>query len=173
METVFRGPRERETGLLKDFLYEAIFIPEGVEAPDRSITDLPELALYYEGFGQGRADHCIFAEVEGNVVGAVWSRIMPDYGHVDDDTPSLAISLYKEYRGKGIGTELLRRMLFLLKEKGYRQVSLAVQKANYAVKMYRKAGFQTVDENDQEYIMVCRLQELVPEAPREVEETCT
>ena len=93
METVFRGPGEGETGLLKDFLYEAIFIPEGVEAPDRSITDLPELALYYEDFGQGRADHCIFAEVEGNVVGAVWSRIMPDYGHVDDDTPSLAISL--------------------------------------------------------------------------------
>ena len=83
------------------------------------------------------------------------------------------LPLYKEYRGKGIGTELLRRMLVLLRDKGYRQVSLAVQKANYAVKMYRKAGFQTVDENDQEYIMVCRLQEPVPEVPREVEETCT
>jgi ribosomal protein S18 acetylase RimI-like enzyme len=173
METVFRGPREREPGLLKDFLYEAIFIPEGVEAPDRSITDLPELALYYEEFGHGRADHCIFAEAGGKIIGAVWSRIMPDYGHVDDDTPSLAISLYKEYRGKGIGTELLRRMLVLLRDKGYRQVSLAVQKANYAVKMYKKAGFQTVDENDQEYIMVCRLQEPVLEAPRAEEETCT
>jgi ribosomal protein S18 acetylase RimI-like enzyme len=92
---------------------------------------------------------------------------------VDDNTPSLAISLYKEYRGKGIGTELLRRMLVLLRDKGYRQVSLAVQKANYAVKMYKKAGFQTVDENDQEYIMVCRLQEPVLEAPRAEEETCT
>ena len=32
-----------ETDLLKDFLYEAIFIPEGVEPPDRSIIELPEL----------------------------------------------------------------------------------------------------------------------------------
>jgi GNAT superfamily N-acetyltransferase len=39
---------------------------------------------------------------------------------VDGDTPSFAISLYKEYRGKGIGTELMRRMLELLKAQGYR-----------------------------------------------------
>ena len=39
--------------------------------------------------------------------------------------------------------------------------------------VYRKAGFQTVDENDQEYIMVYRLQEPVPEVPRAEEETCT
>ena len=48
-------------------------------------------------------------------------------------------------------------MLNLLKEKGYRQASLAVQKANYAVRMYEKVGFKTVDENDEEYIMLCEL----------------
>ena len=31
------------------------------------------------------------------IVGAVWSRIMKDYGHIGDDTPSLAISLYQEF----------------------------------------------------------------------------
>lgn len=45
----------------------------------------------------------------------------------------------------------------LLKEKGYKQASLAVQKANYAVRMYKKVGFKTVDENDEEFIMVCEL----------------
>ncbi len=97
------------------------------------------------------------ADCEGKVVGAVWTRIMNDYGHVDDDTPSFAISLYKKYRGNGIGTELMRRMLELLKEQGYKKASLAVQKANYAVRMYEKVGFKTVDENDEEYIMVCEL----------------
>ena len=97
------------------------------------------------------------ADCEGKVVGAVWPRIMNDYGHVDDDTPSFAISLYKKYRGNGIGTELMRRMLELLKEQGYKKASLAVQKANYAVRMYEKVGFKTVDENDEEYIMVCEL----------------
>ena len=67
------------------------------------------------------------------------------------------ISLYKEYRGRGIGTRMMREMLSLLKEKGFRKASLAVQKANYAVKMYQKVGFVTVDENDEEYIMECTL----------------
>ena len=49
------------------------------------------------------------------------------------------------------------KMLCMLQENGYKQTSLAVQKANYAVKMYKKVGFETVDENDEEYIMLCRL----------------
>lgn len=152
-----RTLREDETELLKDFLYEAIFIPEGVSPPPKSIVERPELKLYYEGFGNGEADYCLAAEDNGRIIGAVWSRIMNDYGHVDDSTPSLAISLYKEYRGQGTGTELLREMLELLKEKGYEKVSLAVQKENYAVRMYRNAGFTVVDENTEEYIMVCEL----------------
>lgn len=154
---ILREIRESEYSLLKDFLYEAIFIPEGVEPPAKEITEQPELKLYYEEFGTGRADRCIVAEDDGRVIGAVWTRIMNDYGHVDDDTPSFAISLYKEYRGKGIGTELMKRMLELLGKDRFKRASLAVQKANYAVRMYEKVGFRTVDETNEEYIMVCDL----------------
>ena len=152
-----RKLRSDETDLLKDFLYEAIFVPEGVTPPDRSIICQPELSLYYNGFGNGSADNCLVAEVDGKVVGAVWTRIMNDYGHVSDDTPSFAISLYKEYRGQGIGTALMHGMLELLKEQGFQKASLAVQKANYAVRMYEAVGFKTIDENEEEYIMVCDL----------------
>ena len=82
---------------------------------------------------------------------------MDDYGHVDNDTPSFAISLYREYRGQGIGTQLMLKILEFLKEQGYKKASLAVQKTNYAVKMYEKLGFRTVDENTEEYIMICDL----------------
>ncbi len=152
-----RELRADATESLKDFLYEAIFIPEGVKPPDRSIIYQPELSLYYEGFGSGPADNCLVAETDGKVIGAVWTRIMNDYGHVADDTPSFAISLYREYRGKGIGTEMMRKMLALLTEQGWKQASLAVQKANYAVRMYEAVGFRTVDENAEEYIMVRKL----------------
>ncbi|MCR4788273.1 MAG: GNAT family N-acetyltransferase [Lachnospiraceae bacterium] len=152
-----RELKETETELLKDFLYEAIFIPEGVDPPARDIIELPELKLYYEDFGTGRADHCIVADDNGKVIGAVWTRIMNDYGHVNDETPSFAISLYKEYRGQGIGTQLMKMMLGTLREKGFKQASLAVQKANYAVRMYKNVGFRITDENDEEYIMVCDL----------------
>lgn len=94
-----RTLKDNEIELLKDFLYEAIFIPEGVEPPAREIIGQPELRLYYDDFGTGSADNCIVADDNGRVIGAVWTRIMNDYGHVDNDTPSFAISLYKEYRG--------------------------------------------------------------------------
>ena len=108
---VIREMRDNEKDLLQDFLYEAIFIPEGMEPPPKDIIERPELKLYYEDFGSGEADHCFVAEDDGKVVGAVWTRIMEDYGHVDSQTPSFAISLIREYRGQGIGTELMKKML--------------------------------------------------------------
>ena len=81
---------------------------------------------------------------------------MNDYGHIDDETPSFAISLYPEYRNHGIGTALMKSMLKLLKAENYKQASLAVQKANYAVKMYKNVGFEIVGENTEEYIMAYR-----------------
>ena len=154
---MIRRLRDEEAALLKTFLYEAIFIPEGIKPPARDIVERAELRVYYDDFGSGRADHCLVAEAAGQVVGAVWTRIMNDYGHVDAETPSFAISLLPEYRGRGIGTRLMREMLSLLKENGYRQASLAVQKANYAVRMYKNIGFRIIDENAEEYIMLCRL----------------
>ena len=143
--------------LLNDFLYEAIFIPEGVAAPPRSIIEQEDLQVYIRDFGRWPDDHCLVAECNGKIAGAVWVRVMKDYGHIDDRTPSLAISLYKEYRNRGIGTQLLLRMLELLRKKGYAQVSLSVQKANYALRMYQKAGFEQVADRGEEVLMVCRL----------------
>lgn len=144
--------------LLDEFLYNAIFIPEGVTPPLKEIIQNEDLQVYVRDFGKQKDDHALVAEVDGKIVGAVWARIMNDYGHIDNDTPSLAISLYKEYRGRGIGTELMRNMLALLRNKGYARTSLAVQKANYAVNMYKKVGFSVVGENSEEYIMVFDLQ---------------
>ena len=148
---------EGEHSLLQDFLYEAVFVPEGMSAPPKSIINQPELQVYITDFGKKKDDISLVAEVDKKIIGAVWVRIMDDYGHIDNDTPSFAISLYKDYRGFGIGTDLMKEMLRILKDRGYKQASLAVQKANYAVRMYQKTGFEIVDENGEEYIMLCRL----------------
>lgn len=153
-----RKIREDEYFLLDDFIYEAIFIPEGVEPPPKTIINQPDLQVYIRNFGAEKDDICFVAEVNGKVVGAVWVRDMEDYGHIADGVPSFAISLYKEYRNFGIGTKLMLTMLDELRSKGYDRTSLAVQKANYAVKMYKKVGFEIIDENEEEYIMVYDLQ---------------
>ena len=156
MDYKIREIRKYEYPILSDFLYEAIFIPEGMDKPPKSIIKQPELQVYIKDFGKAD-DWCLVVETKEKIMGAVWVRIMNDYGHIDDKTPSFAISLYEEYRNLGIGTALMGAMLQLLKVKGYKQTSLSVQKANYAVKMYRKAGFEVVDENKEEYIMICKL----------------
>lgn len=143
-----------EYGLLREFLYQAIYLPEGVVPPPRSVVDLPDLQVYIAGFGTHSGDDCLVAEAEGTVVGAAWSRIMEDYGHIDSSTPSLAISMLPGYRGLGIGTQLLNGLLLLLQENGYLRASLSVQKENPALRLYERAGFQILAEKDTEYLML-------------------
>ena len=154
MNTIIREIRPEERGLLREFLYQAIYLPKGMEPPPRSMIDLPELHVYIADFGTQPGDHCMVAEAEGKVVGAAWCRIMEDYGHIDNDTPSLAISLLPEYRGQGTGTQLLNGLLLLLRENGYRQVSLSVQKENPALRLYQRMGFRIVAEKGTEYLMI-------------------
>ena len=157
MKYTIREMTAQEYPLLDDFLYEAIFVPEGVEPPSKNIITAPELLVYVKDFGTLKDDFALVAEVENKIIGAVWVRIMNDYGHIDDKTPSLAISLYKKYRGHGIGSNLIKKMLSLLQAHGYKRVSLSVQKANYAAKLYQKIGFRIIKGIGDEWIMVYNL----------------
>ena len=99
-----------EYDVLKDFTYEAIFQRDETNLISREVLDNPELKIFYADFGKPD-DLCLVAEVDGKLVGAVWTRILSGevkgFGNIDDETPEFAISLYKEYRGKGIGTALM------------------------------------------------------------------
>lgn len=157
MDCIIRKMQKDEYYLLSDFLFEAIFVPKGVEPPPKSVITCPELQVYIADFGNSQHDKALIAEVDDKIVGAIWARIMNDYGHIDKNTPSLAMSVLKGYRGMGIGTSLLTQMMSTEKAAGYAKLSLSVQKNNYAVKLYRKAGFTTVSETDEELIMIVNL----------------
>lgn len=150
MEYTIRKMTAREYPLLSNFLYESIFIPNGIKTLPKDMITSPELQIYVERFEALKDNFALAAEIKGKVVGAVWVRIMNDSEHIDDETPSLAISLYKEYRGQMIVTDMMKEMLALLKAYGYKRISLSAQKANYAVEMYRKNGFEIVRENKEE-----------------------
>ena len=125
MNYLIRELKQDENKVLDTFLYEAIFIPEGVSAPPKDIINQPDLQVYVKDFGKNKGDLCLVAQVSDKIVGAVWVRIMNDYGHIDNETPSFAISLLKEYRNYGIGTELMKQMLTKLKLEGYKKKSKA------------------------------------------------
>ena len=155
---IIRTMKTSEKHLLKEFLYEAIFQRDESNLLPKEVINQPALKIYIEDFGK-QDDFCLVADINGTVIGAVWTRIIcgevKGFGNIDEYTPEFAISIYKEYRNIGIGTALMKDMLELLEEHGYRRVSLAVQKDNYAVRMYKDVGFQILKELDEEYLMVC------------------
>jgi ribosomal protein S18 acetylase RimI-like enzyme len=88
------------------------------------------------------------AEDEGKVVGYVFAEIkrlerpelyaVKETGFVD----SLIVS--EQFRGKGIGTELLQKTLEWFKSRGVMVCTIGVMKENVgAVSLYEKLGFQT------------------------------
>jgi ribosomal protein S18 acetylase RimI-like enzyme len=153
MKSKIRSMKPADYSVLADFLYHAIFQLPGAESLPREVLSKPEIAIYIDGFG-GKDDLGVVAEQNGQIVGAAWTRIIPAFGHVDNDTPELAISVLPEYRRQGIGMKLLKKLFELLAEKGYKQTSLSVQKDNPAVHLYQRMGYRTVSENDEDYIMV-------------------
>lgn len=152
-----RGLRAEETPLLDSFLYEAIFIPEGVTPPPRSIVRDPSLSCYIDAFGSGACDHALVAVLsDGTVAGAVWTRLLAEQSPLAGDVPTLAIAVLPAHRGQGIGAALLHAMLRTLARHGWQRVALSVQKANPALRLYQRAGFTIVRDNGEELVMVCK-----------------
>lgn len=157
MDYTIREMRTYEYPLLDDFLYQAIYQPDKTNLAPKSIINNLELQVYIQDFGKQKDDYCFCAEVNNRIIGAVWVRNINGYGSIDNVTVEFAISVFDEYQKMGIGTALMNRMLEHLKELNYPKASLAVQKGNYAVRMYQKVGFEIACENEQEYIMIHRL----------------
>ena len=147
---------------LDEFLYQAILIPEGMAPPPRNIIYKPEIFAYIKDFGSRPGDLGVVAEQNGQVIGAAWTRIISAYGHIDDVTPELAISVFPGFRGHGIGTKLMEKLFVALRKEGYEQTSLSVQRDNPAVRFYQRIGYEetgkrTDDAGHEDYIMIKKL----------------
>lgn len=159
-EIIIRDLDQSETGILKTMLYNAIFIPPEEVKPPPEIIELPEIAVYIKDFGR-EGDIFLVAEIEGVIAGAVWTRLFTagaqGYGFIAPEIPELSMSVLEQYRRQGIGTMLLAGMLKKLASKGFRQVSLSVDLANYAYRMYRKQGCEDYARHDESMTMLRQL----------------
>jgi len=160
-DVFIRAIEEAEYPLLEDFLYNAIYLPPGAEPVPRQIIFEPEIYVYIEGFN-GKDDCGVVAEQNGEVIGAAWTRIIQGYGHIDDDTPELAISVLSGHRNKGVGTKLMTRLFEELSNRGYEKTSLSVQKDNPAVRFYERLGYLITGERtdgagNKDYLMIKEL----------------
>lgn len=145
-----------EYGLLDEFLYQAIYTAPGQLRPPRAATSDPALRAYFEGFGRA-GDVAICAEEGGEVVGAAWARLMHGYGFTTDGVPEVAVSVLPGYRSRGIGTALVSALIVRCATMGFPALSLSVQRANPAVRLYERLGFREIAGDDEEAVMALPL----------------
>ena len=157
---VIRPLLSQEHSILREFLYLAIFLEEANSNLPLNIVDEPSLIKYIKGFGK-KDDICLVAEVNSEIIGAIWTRIFDSehkgYGYYNDTTPELSMSVKEEFRGKQVGNILLSSIKELLKEQSYKQVSLSVSKNNFATNLYIKFGFIIIEEKETDYLMLVNL----------------
>lgn len=145
-----------EYGLLDEFLYQAIYTGPDEPRPPRAVTADPTLRAYVEGFGRA-GDVALCAEEGGRIVGAAWGRLMRGYGFAAEGAPEVAVSVLPGHRGRGIGTALLSSLIGRCRELGYPALSLSVQRANPAVRLYERLGFREVSGSREEAVMALPL----------------
>lgn len=160
-ECLIREMKASEHPLLSDYLYKAIFVPEGYfgEVPRSILQDDQKLVNAVEGFGSEEGDVAFVAVVDGKVVGACWTRMTDIYGRIDGKTPAFSISVDEDYRNRGIGMQLMQATLNKLDTLGFPRCSLSVQKQNPALHLYERLGFRTVGDSadESEWLMVLDL----------------
>ncbi len=145
-----------ELPFLEEMLYQAIFVADENIVLPREIIEQPDLKKYIQDFGQD-GDYCLVAEQNKKLIGAIWIRYINGYGFVDKDTPELSMAVFKGHRGKGIGEQLLMEMIDRLKDIQIKQISLSVDKDNFAHGFYKKHGFVDYLASEKSIIMTKEL----------------
>ena len=83
----------------------------------------------------------LVAEEKGEVVGFIWAHFIQygffKYGTIDE------FFVKEEFRGKGIGTTLLRKAIKELEKLNPKMILVGTEKENKeAIKLYQKVGFE-------------------------------
>lgn len=146
--------------MLREMLYHALYVPPGSPPFPREKVDDPAIARYVEGWmRKGDAGFKALNIKDDQAVGACWLRRwrgeQRGFGYIDEQTPELSIAVLPAFRGSGIGTHLLRRTLEAAAER-HDAVSLSVAVTNPVARLYRRAGFVTVREDDGTLLMQWR-----------------
>lgn len=119
------------------------------------------LARYLEGWGRVGDVGVVAEDDGGRPVGAAWCRRFsasrPGYGFLDEATPELSIAVGPDHRGAGLGGRLLRSVHDSLRLHGVEAVSLSVEAANPARRLYERAGYRPVAEAPGAITMRCAL----------------
>ncbi|MFB9234743.1 GNAT family N-acetyltransferase [Plantactinospora siamensis] len=149
LDFTIRPARPGDAEFLADMLVAAVnWAPDSDRSREATMAD-PALAHYVAGWQRPDDFGVVAVDCEGAAVGAAWLRYLtaadPGYGYVADDVPELSIGVVESWRGRSVGRALLRAAWAAARDRGVRAVSLSVERANFAARLYAAEGFRTVE----------------------------
>ena len=145
MNISYRAIEKSDEPFLWEMLYQALYVPAGEPPFPRAILMEPGIKIYVENWGAD-SDQGLVALNDDKPIGAVWVRLIKAYGFVEDEIPELTIAVLPEFRGRGIGSNLITELFSQISPK-YKAVSLSVTAENPAMKLYQRLGFEVVRIN--------------------------
>jgi GNAT superfamily N-acetyltransferase len=108
----------------------------------------PDLIHYVAGWPKDSDIGVIAEDSDSRPVGAVWLRYFPEddpgYGYVRADVPELSIGVLDVWRRRGVGRALVRSVASRAGRRGDTMLSLSVERANPAAKLYLSEGWRVV-----------------------------
>jgi GNAT superfamily N-acetyltransferase len=137
-----------DSAFMAEMLVEAVnWSPEWKKQSRRRVLSTHKTAHYIAGWPRD-TDLGLIAEADQERIGAAWLRFHPasdpGYGFVAADVPELTIGVAVRWRGRGVGRALLRAIAEQALAAGIRQISLSVERKNFARKLYLSEGYQIV-----------------------------
>jgi [ribosomal protein S18]-alanine N-acetyltransferase len=148
LDLIIRPISKADEPFLWEMLYQAIFVEEGDVPRTRDILKQPEIARYIADWGRD-GDYGLIAldASTARPIGAAWLRLFtarePGYGYIADGVPELSMAVLDKFRGQGVGTALLGRVIEDAKMT-YLSLCLSVSRHNPALHLYERFGFKTV-----------------------------
>ena len=98
--------------------------------------DSTELAKYTEFFGFTNKDLGLYALVDNEIAGAIWSRRLNA-----DEEPRMSVAIVPKFKKQGVGIFMMEQFL---QEAGalYDELSIDISSKQKAIKFYEKFGFK-------------------------------
>ena len=120
----------------------------------------PDLAHLLADWGRP-GDTAVIAYDGATDLGAAWFRSWSDeehsYGYVAATIPELAIGVVGAHRRRGVGRALLRALRQRAVQQDIRALSLSVEEANPAVRLYLSEGYERVSTVENSWTMVLHI----------------
>jgi len=153
-----RGAEAADASFLADMLVEASnWHPDRTRPKVQLLAD-SRINRYLKGWKRASDEGVLALDDNRMPIGACWYRVLtksePGYGFIAPGVPELTLGVRPVWRAQGIGRTLLRALCAVAAERGHQRISLSVERANFAQRLYVSEGFVTVESGRDSDTMV-------------------